>query len=219
MRSLTKSIILYFYWLLRNIFSDSSIKSYGMSPKAKLGKKTKIGAGSQVINVELGDYSYISGPGAYVEDAKIGKYCSIARGSVIGVSDHNYNWLTTSPISVAKSYGFIQQDIVQPQKGVPVIGNDVWIGLNAIILRGVTIGHGAVIAAGAVVTKDVEPYSIVGGIPAKHLAFRFDKNTIDHLLKIKWWDWDKCKIANNGHLLYNVEKFIENQDVDISSDL
>ena len=83
-------------------------------------------------------------------------------------------------------------------------------------MRGVTIGDGAVIAAGAVVTKNVAPYSIVGGIPAKHISYRFKKPDIDALQKIKWWDWDKSKVAKNSHLLNNVDKFIENHNVDLS---
>lgn len=217
MKAIFKKSILFLYWLVRNYVDGVSNHCYELSPKSKLGIKARINRKSQVIHVDLGDYSYISGPNAYVEDAVIGKYCSIARGVIIGVSDHNYNWITTSPIACSSEYGFVDKTIKEPQKHVPKIGHDVWIGLNAVILRGVTVGDGAVIAAGAVVTKDVAPYSIVGGIPAKHISFRFNKSKIDHLLRIKWWNWEKSKIAKNGHLLYNVEKFIENQDVDISN--
>lgn len=79
---------------------------------------------------------------------------------------------------------------VNTAKTAPVIGHDVWIGAKATILRGVKIGHGAVIAAGAVVNKDVEPYSIVGGIPAKHIRYRFDEATRKRLLALKWWNYD-----------------------------
>ena len=86
-------------------------------------------------------------------------------------------------------------------KGDIVIGNDVWIGYEAVILAGVTIGDGAVIGTRAVVTKDVPPYTIVGGIPAKPIKKRFPQETIDALLKIKWWDWDKKHIAQQiSHL-------------------
>ena len=161
-------------------------------------------------NVELGDYSYISGPRSYIEDAKIGKYCSIARQTIIGVSGHNYNWVTTSPIIASIYYDMIDKDITVPQRERPIIGNDVWIGINAIIMRGVKIGDGAVIAAGAVVTKDVAPYSIVGGNPAKHIKYRFTESTIEKLLEIKWWDWDKEKIKRNISLFYDTENFIKN---------
>jgi len=81
------------------------------------------------------------------------------------------------------------------------IGNDVWIGLNAIIMSGVTVGDGAVIAAGAVVTKDVASYEIVGGVPAKHIVWRFDESKRNMLLGQCWWDWDSEKIKNNIDLL------------------
>ena len=82
-------------------------------------------------------------------------------------------------------------------KGDIVVGNDVWIGYEAVILAGVTIGDGAIIGARAVVTKDVPPYTIVGGVPAKPIRKRFNEETIDILLKLKWWDWSKEKIAKN----------------------
>jgi len=77
-----------------------------------------------------------------------------------------------------------------PKHAAAKIGHDVWIGANAVIMRGVKIGNGAVIAAGAIVNKDVEPYSIVGGVPARHLKYRFDKETIERLLKSEWWNLD-----------------------------
>ena len=89
-----------------------------------------------------------------------------------------------------------------------VIGNDVWIGANVSILPGVYIGDGAVIAAGAVVTKDVEPYAIVGGVPAKVIRYRFSPKEIYILLKIKWWDWSVEEVERNIELLYDPVKFI-----------
>lgn len=89
------------------------------------------------------------------------------------------------------------------------IGNDVWIGAYAVILPGVTIGDGAVIAAGAVVTKDVEDYSIVGGVPAKHIKYRFSKNVIEELKEIQWWNWEREKIEENVEWFYSPEKFVE----------
>ena len=90
-------------------------------------------------------------------------------------------------------------------KGDIVIGNDVWIGYEAVILAGVTIGDGAIIGARAVVTKDVEPYTIVGGVPAAPIRKRFSKDTIFNLLKIKWWDWPKEKIAKNINAIQSGE--------------
>lgn len=207
-----KRIILVFYWLLRNTFGDVLVQNYSLSPKLKLGKKIRIRKGSEVYQIELGDYSYISGPNSYIEDAIIGKYCSIARGTVIGVSDHNYKWVTTSPIITCSSYGIIKGKTENYQKKAPRIGNDVWIGLNSIIMRGVVIGDGSIIAAGAVVTKDVEPYSIVGGVPARTLNYRYDNKTIEALLRIKWWDWSVSKITENRDCFYDIDNFIKVHD-------
>jgi acetyltransferase-like isoleucine patch superfamily enzyme len=88
-------------------------------------------------------------------------------------------------------------------KGDIRIGNDVWIGAKATIMSGVNIGHGSIVAAGSLVTKDVEPYSIVGGNPAKHLKYRFDKNQIDDLLDIAWWNWNESKIKENAMLMWS----------------
>jgi acetyltransferase-like isoleucine patch superfamily enzyme len=210
---LAKKIILPLYWFCRNIKNKTNNKNYSLSPKLKLGKYSMIRKGSEVYNVLLGDYSYISGPNSYVEDAIIGKYCSIARNVIIGVSGHNYEWVTTSPIITSKSYGFINENVLEPQKEIPVIGNDVWVGLNVVIMRGVVIGDGAVIAAGSVVTKNVEPYSITAGIPAKHIKYRFNIDQISNLIAIKWWDWNDDKIKNNSELFYDIDEFIEKHNV------
>jgi virginiamycin A acetyltransferase len=210
---LAKKIILPFYWFCRNIKNSTNNKNYSLSPKLKLGKHSMIRNGSEVYNVNLGDYSYISGPNSYVEDAIIGKYCSIARNVIIGVSGHNYEWVTTSPVITSKSYGIIKENVPEPQKEIPVIGNDVWVGLNVVIMRGVVIGDGAVIAAGSVVTKNVEPYSITAGIPAKHIKYRFNIDQISNLIAIKWWDWNDDKIKNNSELFYDIDEFIEKHNV------
>jgi acetyltransferase-like isoleucine patch superfamily enzyme len=206
---LFKSLLLPFYWIYRNITQGLFIKNYHLSPYIRLGRKTMIRSNTEIVDVSLGDYSYISGPGSYVEAATIGKFCSIARHVVIGASGHNYNWVTTSTAIVSKAYGLVDEDVKQIQKEMPVIGNDVWIGINAIIMRGVTIGDGAVIAAGSVVTANVAPYSIVGGIPAKHIKYRFNDETVKKLLKIQWWNWSDEKIKQNVDLFYNIEEFVK----------
>lgn len=209
-KSLVRRLIAPFYWLILNRRYSMKVEEYGTSFSFRGGRHSIIRKGSEVgASVVLGDYSYISGPRSYVEQATIGKYCSIARQTIIGVSGHNYQWVTTSPIITSTHYGIIDHNIAEPQHNAPVIGNDVWIGMNAIILRGVTIGDGAVVAAGAVVTKDVEPYSIVGGNPAKHIKYRFSKSTIEKLLEIKWWNWSSEKIRAHSALFYDTENFIK----------
>lgn len=195
-------------WKIKNKKYHSYIYNRHVSLGFKPEKYTMIRDLSEVYGDFILDTgSYISGPYAYVDGAKIGKYTSIARFATIGVKDHNYNWVTTSPIITSEKYGFISKNIDIPQKTDVVIGNDVWIGMFAIINRGVKIGDGAVIAAGAIVTKDVPPYAIVGGNPAKIIKYRFSEDIIDKLLKIKWWNWDELTIKKRINDFYDVQDF------------
>lgn len=135
---------------------------------------------------------------------KIGRFCSIAEGVTIFLSgNHRTDWVTTYPFPV---FGEDWPEATgikghPASKGDVVIGNDVWIAYGATILSGVTIGDGAAIAARAVVTKDVAPYAIVAGNPAVEIKKRFDPDTIDLLLEVKWWDWPVEKIKANMHIL------------------
>lgn len=206
-KAIIRKIYCFCYWTVKNRQTGTRIFNYSVSPNTPIGKKVMIRKNTEVGNISIGDYSYISGPRSFVRNCSIGKYCSIARNVIIGVDDHNIHFLTTSPIITDKHYGFIQTSVSEPQKKLVQIGNDVWIGINAIIMRGVTIGDGAVIAAGSVVTKDVEPYSVCGGVPAKHIKYRFSKEIIDKLLIIKWWNWDVEKIKSNINFFYNADDF------------
>lgn len=208
LKNLIVSFLRILFWKYKNYTQDLRIYNYKLSPRTKLGKRTMVRSDNEIGNITLGDYSYISGPRSYIEEVQIGKYCSIAREVVIGVSGHNYDWVTTSPIITSTDYNFIEKNRSVPQKEMPIIGNDVWIGLNSIIMRGVVIGDGAVVAAGSIVTADVKPYSIVGGIPAKHLKFRFSEEQISKLVEIQWWNWDEEKIKENVDLFYDIDRFI-----------
>ena len=131
----------------------------------------------------------------------IGKFCSIACGAkfIFTSANHTLKSLSTYPFPLFwEEYGFAQKDVVQAwdNKGDIIIGNDVWIGYEAIIMSGVRIGNGAIIGTRAVVTKDVEPYTIVGGVPAHFIKKRFDDETIKKLQAICWWDWDKEKLRD-----------------------
>ena len=118
----------------------------------------------------------------------IGKYCSIAPNVTILLGgEHDYRRVTTYPFDMFDNIAN-QSPPYSLTKGDVVIGNDVWIGINVTILSGVTIGDGAVIGACALVNKDVKPYTIVGGVPAKLIKYRFDKEKIRVLLEFKWWD-------------------------------
>lgn len=132
----------------------------------------------------------------------IGKFCSIACGAkfIFNSANHTLSSLSTYPFPIFfEEWGLNFKDVATAwdKKGDIIIGNDVWIGYEAVIMAGVTIGDGAIIGTRAVVTKDVPPYTIVGGVPAKPIRKRFDNETLDELLKIRWWDWPEEKIARN----------------------
>jgi acetyltransferase-like isoleucine patch superfamily enzyme len=130
----------------------------------------------------------------------IGNYCSIAPGvRFISGGEHHIEYVTTSPFGRPAV-----------SRGPIIVGSDVWIGANALILSGVQIGHGAVVGAGSVVTKDVRPYEIVAGVPAKHLRFRFNQDQIRRLLHVRWWDWPDQRIQEHEHLLCSpdIERFL-----------
>ncbi len=132
----------------------------------------------------------------------IGKFCSIACGAkfLFNSANHALGSLSTYPFPIFfEEWGLPVEDIpaAWDNKGDIVVGNDVWIGYEAVILAGVTIGDGAIIGARAVVTKDVPPYTIVGGVPARPIRKRFDEATIARLLELRWWDWPEERIARN----------------------
>lgn len=191
LRQLLGPLRAWVYWQIMNRLRDTRVEGSGVSPRARIGRRAIVRRGSEVGgDVVLGDYSYISGPRSYVETARIGKFCSIARQVVIGPGDHDLAAVTTHPFLVSPAYGGLAPVArAQVQKAPPVIGNDVWIGMNAIILRGVTIGDGAVVAANSVVTRDVAPYTIVGGNPARLLKRRFPPEVGEALQRSRWWDW------------------------------
>jgi virginiamycin A acetyltransferase len=174
-------------------------------------------------NIIIGDYTIYND---YVNDPKdfeknnvlyhykvnrdklfIGKFCSVACNSkfIMTSANHSLKSLSTYPFPIFFEEWEKQIDITKAwdNKGDIVIGNDVWIGYESVIMSGVTIGDGAIIGARAVVTKDVPPYSIVGGVPAKIIRNRFNENTISKLLELKWWNWSEKKIRDCLPLIQN----------------
>lgn len=139
----------------------------------------------------ISNYSYI-GYNTNIYHADIGKFCSISKNVSIGLPSHPVNYLSTSPLFVnpinGTGYSWADQNYFDPAPVKVVIGNDVWIGMKSTIMGGVHIGNGAVVAAHSVVTKDVPPYAIVGGVPAKVIRFRFPEAIIEKLEKLAWWD-------------------------------
>lgn len=175
-------------------------------------------------NIIVGDYTmyndFVNNPCAFEKNNVlyqysinhdrliIGKFCSIACGAkfIFNSANHTLSSLSTYPFPIFfEEWNLKREDVASAwdNKGDIVIGNDVWIGYESIIMAGVTIGDGAIIGTRALVTKDVPPYTIVGGTPAKPIRKRFDDQTIAYLQKIKWWDWSNEKIAENIAAIQN----------------
>lgn len=171
---------------------------------SKIEKHSHLLSNCLVNNSFIDSYSYI-GKNGIIQNASIGKFCSIANDVCIGLGKHPIDNFSTSPIFyrldnplkiklVEKNYGF--------KEYIPIhIGNDVWIGARAIVLDGVTIGNGAVIAANSVVTKDVPAYAIVGGVPAKIIKYRFPEEKINKLIDSKWWELNLNEIKEKINIL------------------
>lgn len=169
-------------------------------------------------NIEIGDYTmyndFVRDPQDFQKNnvlyhylvnhdrLVIGKFCSIACGAkfIFTSANHSLKSLSTYPFPIFfEEWGLDVSDITDAwdNKGDIIVGNDVWIGYEAVILSGVTIGDGAVVGSRAVVTKDIPPYTIVGGVPAKPIRKRFDDVTIARLLELQWWDWSEKRIKAN----------------------
>lgn len=153
-------------------------------------------------NVSIGRWTTFNGPNsdiwALVNSVRIGNFCSIARNVSIQEYDHHFERITSYFMHANVFGGKMDDDIVS--KGDIVIGNDVWIGTQSVILSGANISDGAVIGANSVVNSYIPPYAVAVGSPAKVVKYRFSDGIIDRLLKLKWWDWDDDKIRNNRAL-------------------
>lgn len=171
--------------------------------------------------VSIGDYTYGSPQVHSWDDSTkltIGKFCSIAEGVTFLLGgEHRLDWVTTFPFNVFHEAWPSAKDFKgHPQtKGDILVGNDVWIGKDSMILSGVQIGDGAVIAAGSLITSEVQPYSIVGGNPAKLIRKRFSDEDIEKLLQLKWWNWPHEKIERNiGNLLSSPSRILNQESTD-----
>jgi acetyltransferase-like isoleucine patch superfamily enzyme len=164
-----------------------------------------------LFNVNLDNFSYVAA-NTNISRTRIGKFCSIGPNCQIGLGKHPSNqFVSTHPLFYSThkqaQITISDQDYFQEFENIE-IGNDVWVGANVIILDGVKIGDGAIVAAGSVVTKEVLPYSIVGGVPAQVIKSRFSESQIDSLLNIKWWERDMVWIKNNYFMFHDIDCFI-----------
>lgn len=171
-----------------------------ISNNCRIGKNVTIHRWSKIQLSIIDDYTYIAN-NTDIVNTKIGKFCSVADYCRIGLPSHNPSLLSTSPIFTiahnAAKISWVDKDVADFESKPVTVGNDVWIASHVLIMGGLTIGDGAIIASGAIVTKDVPPYAIVGGVPAKIIKYRFSPEIIDKLLKLQWWNFPEEKIKRH----------------------
>lgn len=169
-------------------------------------------------NIEVGDFSYYDDPGGaerfdernvlhhypelYGDKLIIGRFCALATGVrfVMNGANHAMGGFSTYPFNIFGNgweAGFDPETWTGQSKGDTVVGNDVWLGMETLVMPGVTIGDGAIVATGSIVVDDIPPYAVAGGNPAKIIRKRFDDATIEVLLEIGWWDWSVKTISDN----------------------
>jgi phosphonate metabolism protein (transferase hexapeptide repeat family) len=179
----------------------------------KLGKFTEVGIFNFCENVILGEYSY-TGQFCFLQNVEVGKFANIAAMVRIGPTNHPMERPTLHHFTYRREmYGFDNKDDVEFFKAREsrwtFIGHDTWIGHGVIVMPGIKIGNGAIVGSGSVVTKDVEPYTIVVGVPAKPLRKRFNDEIVRKLERIKWWDWSYEKIKENfNDFLLDIDTFV-----------
>ncbi len=172
---------------------------------SKIHKTSIVGSGSNVVNTIIEKYSYC-GYDCQIVNTTIGAFCSISDHVFIGGAEHPMDWLCMSPVFQNVRHSGPKKrfaKFVLPKSKCTIIGNDVWIGHGVTIKQGVKIGDGAVLGSNALVTKDVPPYAIVGGVPAKVIKYRFTQDVIDRLEEIRWWnlpDEEITKVIDLFHI-------------------
>ena len=170
--------------------------------RSTLSGHVRLQPGCKLVGCRVGSYSAV-GIGARMSSVTVGRFVSIGPQFLAGCGEHPAMWLSTSPIfySTRRQSGttFAESDSYVELKPIE-IGCDVWIGARVFVRDGVRIGNGAIVAAGAVVVKDVPDYAIVGGVPARLIKFRFSEADIAKLRTLAWWDWDEAELRNSAHL-------------------
>ena len=195
------------YYLIRALKKLKPISK----KRVNIHKTSKIEGGTQIVNSSMDKYSFC-GYDCVIINTRIGSFCSLANNIKIGLVSHPLNWVSTSCAfyygrdSIKKDLANLEYTNIDP---ITVIGNDVWIAENVIIKAGVKISDGAVIGMGSVLTNDVGPYEIWAGNPARLIRKRFDEDTINKLLKSKWWDLEDEKIQTVSKFMNEPLRFLD----------
>ncbi len=204
-------------WLMRKLLLESrytglELRYLAKAHNCQFGKGNIVNEKSILSNSSLGDYSYVARE-CFLANTTVGKFCSIGPYVRAGLGAHPLkSFASTHPsfYSQAGQAGIIFADGNYFQESTKVsIGNDVWIGANALILDGIIVGNGAVVGGGSVVTTDVPPYAIVGGVPAKIIKYRFSDPQIKELLNLQWWDRDVDWLRSNFKRFHNIDFLLE----------
>ena len=192
--------------ILRNVFNPKISLFSFVSSNNIIDKSVCIYRGVKIKTSIIGSYSYV-GNSTDISNSEIGKFCSIADHCRIGMGGHSLSHLSTSPIFLEKVNGCKESWTHEEKNPIKsrrvIVGNDVWIGSHVLINGGVRIGNGAVIGAGAVVVKDVPPYAIVGGVPAKVIRYRFSEDIIQMLEDAQWWNLPVEELKSHISLFQN----------------
>lgn len=201
-------INMYFYFLRNRVLN---LRVFSFIRDSYIDKKAVVSRWCRVYRCSIDKYSYI-GKKSEICNTKIGAFCSIAPYSIIGAGSHPISNISTSPVFYSTknilNKSFFVDDTVEEYDDV-VIGNDVWIGTHSFIKGGVTLGNGAIIGAYSVVTKDVEPYCIVAGNPARIIRKRFTDEIIIKMQELKFWELPDHKLAELAKYANDVEVFLE----------
>ena len=185
---------------------SSTIGDFSTIRESRIDDFCQIQRHCDIMRTRIGRYTCLERM-SVAHDVEIGSFCAISWNVSMGGDNHDFHQPTIHPFYYNSTFGIEenpelkkQQDILEAQEEPCKIGNDVWIGCGVIINRGITIGNGACIGAGSVVTRDVPPYAVVVGTPARVIKYRFDESVIDRLQKVAWWNWPVDVLKANRHL-------------------